>query len=120
MFAKRLRDLREKNNLQQKELAKELDVLEATISMWETGKRVPYSDMLIKLANFFDVSVDYLLGNDLISNEKEKELREQEALKKALQRAGFMTDDEDLTDKELERVMNFVANNKDLLKDKQK
>lgn len=118
MFAKRLRDLREKNNLQQKELAKELDVLEATISMWETGKRIPYSDMLIKISNYFGVSVDYLLGNEPISNEKEKELKEQEVLKKVLQRAGFMTDNEDLTDKELERIMNFVANNKDLLKDK--
>lgn len=115
MFAKRLRDLRESRNLQQKDIAKELDVLEATVSMWETGKRIPYSDMLIKLANFFEVSVDYLLGNEKTSN-IDKELKEQEILKKALQKSGFMEKDEDLTDEELDRLMKFVNANKEFLK----
>lgn len=83
--------------------------------MWETGKRIPYSDMLIKLANFFEVSVDYLLGNEKTSN-IDKELKEQEILKKALQKSGFMEKDEDLTDEELDRLMKFVNANKEFLK----
>ena len=115
MFAKRLRDLRESKNLQQKDIAKELDVLEATVSNWETGKRIPYSDMLIKLANFFEVSVDYLLGNENTNN-LDKELMEQEALKKVLQKSGFMGKDEDLSEKELDKLMKFVNANKEFLK----
>lgn len=118
MFAKRLRDLRESKNLQQKDLAKELNVLEATVSMWETGKRVPYSEMLIKIARFFDVSVDYLLGFDDSGKNKVDELLEKEALKKALQRNGFMDDDKDLTDEELDKLMKFIIANKDFLIDK--
>lgn len=112
MFAKRIRDLRENNNWQQKDLASELNVLEATVSMWETGKRIPYSDMLVKIANLFDVSVDYLLGNEKVPSKKEQELKEKQALKKLLQKTGFMAGDEDLTDEELERLIEFVNANK--------
>jgi len=120
MFGKRLRDLREKNNLQQKELAKELNVLEATVSMWETGKRIPYSDMLIKIANYFKVSIDYLLGNEHNSKKQEEQLNEQEVLKKALQKVGFMEKNEDLSNEELNKLMKFVNANKEFLKgDKQ-
>lgn len=118
MFAKRLRDLRESKNLQQKDIANELEVLEATISMWETGKRIPYSDMLVKIANYFDVSVDYLLGNDKEISDNEKKLKEKETLKNALKNAGYMKDNEVLSDNELDRLMKFIVNNKDLLKGK--
>lgn len=118
MFAKRLRDLREQNNLQQKELAKELNVLEATVSMWETGKRVPYSEMLVKIAKFFNVSVDYLLGFDDSDKSASEDLLKKEELKKALQKNGLMNDDKDLTDEELDKLIKFIIANKDFLIDK--
>ena len=118
MFAKRLRDLREQNNLQQKELAKELNVLEATVSMWETGKRIPYSEMLVKIAKFFNVSVDYLLGFDVSDKSTSDDLLKKEELKKALQKNGFMNDDKDLTDEELDKLMKFIIANKEFLIDK--
>ncbi|MDY5930176.1 MAG: helix-turn-helix transcriptional regulator [Candidatus Onthovivens sp.] len=118
MFAKRLRDLRESNNLQQKDLAKEFDVLESTISMWENGKRVPYSDMLIKIAEFFDVTVDYLLGFRNSNENISEELLEKKALKKALKKNGFMDNNKDLTDEELDKLMKFIIANKDFLIDK--
>lgn len=58
----RLKELRIKNNLNQKELADKLGYKQNTISQWESGKRLMDSDTLEKIADFFGVSTDYLLG----------------------------------------------------------
>ena len=117
MFAKRLTNLREKKNLYQKDIAEIFNIEQATVSNWEKGKRIPDSEMLIKLANFFEVSVDYLLGNDTTLTTKEEELKEIEALKQLLIKNGFMKSNEDLTNEELDRLMKFVNANKEFLKD---
>lgn len=62
MFEKRLKKERIKKGLNQPELAHALKVAKQTISNWENGNRTPDSNMLVKIANFFNVSVDYLLG----------------------------------------------------------
>ena len=59
-----LKDLRIEKGLSQKQLAKELGVLGRTVSYWESGKRECDFDTLIFIAKFFDVSTDYLLGNE--------------------------------------------------------
>lgn len=58
----RIKEERIKLGLSQKDLADILKVGPSTVSMWEQGKRIPDSDMLIILANYFNVSIDYLLG----------------------------------------------------------
>lgn len=58
-----LKDLREKNNMTQKEFAKILYVTDSTISHYEQGINVPTTEMVIKLAKLFDVTTDYLLNN---------------------------------------------------------
>lgn len=118
MFSKRLTDLRESKNLLQKDIAAIFNVEQATVSNWEKGKRIPDSETLVKLARFFDVSVDYLLGFDDSKKNKVDELLEKEALKKALQRNGFMDNNKDLTDEELDKLMKFIIANKDFLIDK--
>ena len=57
-----LKDLRIEKGLSQKQLAKELGVLERTVSYWESGKRECDFDTLILIAKFFAVATDYLLG----------------------------------------------------------
>lgn len=64
MFQVILKDLREKRGLSQRDLAKLLGVSASTIGMWESGKREPNFKTLIKIANFFDVSTDYMMGKD--------------------------------------------------------
>ena len=54
----------------QTDFAKIFDVHVRTIQYWETLKRSPKLEDLIKLAEYFDVSVDYLLGIDDIPNRK--------------------------------------------------
>ncbi len=58
----RLKQLREEKNMTQVRLAIELGVSQETINGYEIGKAVPPADMLVKLANVLDTSVDYILG----------------------------------------------------------
>lgn len=64
VFAERLKELREshKPKIYQKELADAIGVSRQAITMWETGQRIPESETLQKLADFFNCSTDYLLG----------------------------------------------------------
>lgn len=57
-----LRKLRESKNLTQLQLSMQLEVSQELISRYELGTSFPQPQMLIKLANFFNCSVDYLLG----------------------------------------------------------
>lgn len=61
-FAERLVQLRKENNITQKQLAKELSVSEVGIQNYEGERRKPAFDVLITLADYFDVSLDYLVG----------------------------------------------------------
>lgn len=62
IFNKRLRSLREQHKISQKDFAEILGVSNVVLSRYENGERKPDYDMLIKIAEYFDVSVDYLLG----------------------------------------------------------
>lgn len=62
MIYKRLKILREELGLTQKELGAKLSVSSSTIGMYEVNKRIPDANMIEKIADFFQVSVDYLLG----------------------------------------------------------
>lgn len=58
----RLKELRRKKGISQLRLATELNTTQNTISRYETGEREPGIDELIKIADYFNVSVDYLIG----------------------------------------------------------
>ena len=58
-----LRKLREEFGLTQKELAEKMNVAKATIYFYEQNKVSPSTEMLIKLADYFNCSIDYLLGH---------------------------------------------------------
>lgn len=62
-LGKRIRALRERNNVSQTDLAAILNVANSTLSQYETGQRVPSDEIKVKIAKYFSVSVDYLLGN---------------------------------------------------------
>ena len=63
-FKQRLKDLREQKELTQVKLAKVLNMTSSTISKYERGDLEPNNDTIIKIADFFNVSVDYLLGRN--------------------------------------------------------
>ncbi len=63
-FGKTLRELRMEFGVGQEELAKKIHVSKGIISLWENGLREPVMSNLIALADFFDVSIDYLTGRE--------------------------------------------------------
>jgi transcriptional regulator with XRE-family HTH domain len=67
-FGQRLRLLRDEKKMVQKEIADLLDVSQSTIGKYEGDQRTPSPDTIIKLAVFFEVSTDYLLGHSEIRN----------------------------------------------------
>lgn len=78
-IGEKINELRNKNNITQLALAKELGVSRSSVNAWEMGISMPTIDRLIDIAEYFHVSVDYLLGlNDRLTidisslNEKEK------------------------------------------------
>lgn len=63
----RIKELRKEKGLKQTELAAILNVTQGALSSWETGRYDIGNDDLKKLADFFDVSADYILGRDDIT-----------------------------------------------------
>lgn len=61
-LATRLIELKEKNKVLQKDIAKSVGLSLRSYQRYEYGERNPTSDILIKLADYFDVSIDYLVG----------------------------------------------------------
>lgn len=61
MLPSKLRDLRKKNGLSQKELAEKLMTTQAKVASWENGDSVPDISYIAKLTVLYDVSADYLL-----------------------------------------------------------
>lgn len=63
-FGERLRSLRSKKKLTQKELGEIFQLSESAIGMYERDQREPSLQLVRKLADFFEVSLDYLMGRD--------------------------------------------------------
>lgn len=64
MFAKRIKYLRQTKELNQVQLSEKLGVAKQSVSNWENDNIMPSVEMLEKIADFFSVSTDYLLGRD--------------------------------------------------------
>lgn len=64
MFGDIIKELRLTHNLNQVQLADELNVSKQTISNWENNNILPSIDMLVKISKFFSVSTDFLLELD--------------------------------------------------------
>lgn len=75
-YGDRLRSLRENRGLSQKELADRLNINRSTYARYETSSTQPDYDILDALANFYDVSVDYLLGRTNSYQTQTKEERD--------------------------------------------
>ena len=69
-LGQRIAYLRKSKNLSQAELAKIINIGTSTLGMYETGKREPNNEMLSRIADFFNVTTDYLLGR-ITDNDEE-------------------------------------------------
>lgn len=70
-FNERIKELRNKKNISQAVIAEYLGITKQAYSLYETGKREPDYETLLKIGEYFNVSVDYLLGNSDIPETEE-------------------------------------------------
>lgn len=63
-FGKKLHSLMKENKTTQQELAERLNVRRGSVSNWVTDRRVPDNNTIVELANVFNVTTDFLLGNE--------------------------------------------------------
>lgn len=63
IFKKRLKQLREAKKMTQSELSNELNIGRASISNYELGTRIPDASVLVSIAEYFNITTDYLLGS---------------------------------------------------------
>lgn len=86
MSRNRIKDLREDRDLRQSDLAAATGIDQRTISNYETGKTSPDAYALIKLADYFGVSVDYLIGRtDLDLFTEDRRIKAVERIQKELE-----------------------------------
>lgn len=85
MKMNRLKQLREERKLTLRELADIIHIDKSSLSRFENGEREPRTSVILDIANFFNVSVDYLLGVSENRN-PDKDVARQESLDNILQR----------------------------------
>ena len=61
-LARRLKALSQEKGLAQNSFAKEINVSNASVSYWENAKQIPSAEVIYKIAIYFGVSADYILG----------------------------------------------------------
>ncbi len=76
MLSENIKNLRKEKGMSQEELAEKLNVVRQTVSKWEQNLSVPDSEMLIKIADVFEVSVSSLLGETVETKDTKSELAE--------------------------------------------
>lgn len=110
LFGDRLKELRISKNLSQEELSKVFDVRKSSISNWETGKATPTFDMLTKIAQYFGVTADYLLGLN------QNDINRIDKLNIALREAGMIDSNENLNEEEIKLALDQARQYKQMWK----
>ena len=64
LFPERLKDLRLEKNVTQRAIAAYLNITDTAYGFYEQGKNYPNMEVLLKIADYFGVSLDYLMGRD--------------------------------------------------------
>ena len=89
-----LRIIREKRNINQQKIAVELEISQESISKYENGNAFPSREILIKLADYLNCSIDYLMGRtDNPSLNKEKISTEDEKIENLIFRYNKLSDE---------------------------
>lgn len=121
-FANRLRKIMNLKNVKSVELSDKTGISKSQISHWLSGTYKAKQDSLTILAEFFDVDEVWLMGFDVpMKSEKKKYSKEEEycMLKDVLTRKGFLNENEEMTEEDFNKLIEFAKANKNfIMKDK--
>ena len=113
----RLKEIRKIKGLTQKQVAEHIGITQNAYSYWETGRNKIDNESLKKLADFFGVSVDYLLGRDTIEGSGEnvdpEVLEYIEELKKRDDLQMLIVAARDVTKEDIEKAIKIIQALKD-------
>lgn len=104
----RIKEIRKSKNLSQAELANILGVSSSTIGMYEQDRRKPDKNMLLKLAQVLDVSVDYLIGASDIMERFDIDLLADEISERLIENPDLMFNSEYYTQQELSELCEAI------------
>ena len=123
---KNLKLLRKQHNLSQKEIGNIFHASQNTVSQWENGTRKPSYDIIQEIADYFDVSVDYLLGRqehlpELNSRDK-REIQEilDDTEQQLLSQDGLMFDGSPATDEDIQKIIMAMKMGMEMIKKENK
>ena len=98
-FAERLKALRMEHRMTQRELASKLNMSQSTIALYENGDRRPDLDTINKIADIFNVSIDYLFGRDASNISEEDQQRIEFGKRLSLLRKRHRLTQQDMAEK---------------------
>ncbi|WP_300347601.1 helix-turn-helix transcriptional regulator [Clostridium sp.] len=108
MFGNRLKSLRKELNLTQAQLANILKISASTIGMYEQNRRTPDTETLQTFSNYFNVSVDYLIGKTDIKESAEQLLKDKSITVTLHNSDGIDAELPDKARKEIEDFIEYV------------
>lgn len=106
MFGIKLKELRLEKKINQSELGEIIGISPSTVGMYERGQRFPDKDILGKIADYFEVSVDYLLGRTDRRNITKEKSKLDPSIKTIA--AHRLSDIEDLDDDAIEKINEYI------------
>lgn len=115
-LGQRIKELREEKGITQSDFAATLNIARSTLSQYESNQRTPNDEIKLKIAEFFNVSLDYLLCKTNIKDSADdiiKDMKPIDKINKAVKVSGLGTiaahfDGEEFTDDDLEDIQNFI------------
>ena len=111
----RIADLRNKANLSQSAFGKLFNAAQNTVSSWELGRREPPQDVLVQMADYFHVSIDYILGHEEQKKEKPA-IRNDDGLGPL--REAVFNQMRELSREDLETIQAYIRIRRETQKDK--
>ena len=123
---KNLKLLRKQHNLSQKEIGNIFHASQNTVSQWENGTRKPSYDIIQEIADYFEVSVDYLLGRQEqlpeLNNKDKREIQEilDDTEQQLLSQDGLMLDGVPATDEDVQKIIMAMKMGMEMIKKENK
>lgn len=106
----RIKSLRTSNDITQKDLAEYLNVGRSTLSQYESGQRIPNDEIKNKIADYFNVSLDYLMGKSDIKESAEELLKDPRTTIALHNDNGIDDELPEEAKKEIENFIEYVKN----------
>lgn len=118
MFGRKLKELRLEKKINQSELGEIIGISPSTVGMYERDQRFPDKDILGKIADYFEVSVDYLLGRTDERNLNTEKPKLDESITTI--NAKKINIDEDLPDEAIDKINEYIKMVEMMYKNKDK